>query len=53
MFRNDMHERKYALTCREIFTLKDGGEVALDWAQVREETPEDAPILLIMPGITG
>ena len=39
---------------RELFTLMDGGEVALDWADPwREEEEEDSPVLLILPGITG
>ena len=39
---------------RELFTLMDGGEVALDWADPwREEEEEDSPVLLILPGIAG
>ena len=40
---------------RELFTLMDGGEVALDWADPweEEEEEEDIPVLLILPGITG
>jgi abhydrolase domain-containing protein 1/3 len=32
-------------------TLKDGGEVALDWLETNCET--DAPIIIILPGLTG
>lgn len=38
-------------THREILTLKDGGEVALDW--MLEGCESDAPIVLILPGLTG
>lgn len=37
--------------CREILTLNDGGEVALDWMD--EGCASDAPIVLILPGLTG
>ncbi|XP_034476667.1 phospholipase ABHD3 isoform X1 [Drosophila innubila] len=36
---------------REILTLKDGGEVALDWME--EGCDERAPCVLILPGLTG
>ena len=50
---------------REIVTLSDGGEVALDWANLPSESHKsfhsnknssvqnNMPILLILPGITG
>lgn len=39
---------------REIFTLKDGGEVALDWLEPTEHPNNmyDATILFL-PGLTG
>lgn len=36
---------------REILTLKDGGEVALDWMDY--ECTEESPVILILPGLTG
>ncbi|XP_054739716.1 phospholipase ABHD3-like [Anastrepha obliqua] len=36
---------------REILTLKDGGEVALDWLE--ENCGDDAPCIIILPGLTG
>ncbi|XP_060652117.1 phospholipase ABHD3 isoform X1 [Drosophila nasuta] len=36
---------------REILSLKDGGEVALDWME--EGCDESAPCVLILPGLTG
>lgn len=36
---------------REILTLKDGGEVALDWME--DNCKADAPIIVILPGLTG
>ena len=51
------------MLCREILTLADGGEVALDWGTMKDPSqPEgvrpspsqqDLPLLLILPGITG
>ena len=38
-------------SCREILTLRDGGEVALDWAKV--DKCDNPTILLILPGLTG
>lgn len=35
----------------EILTLSDGGEVALDWMD--GGCPENSPIVLILPGLTG
>lgn len=32
-------------------TLKDGGEVALDWKD--EHAAPDSPIVIILPGLTG
>lgn len=36
---------------REILTLSDGGEVALDWAE--EGSLTTSPIVIILPGLTG
>ncbi|XP_025987143.1 phospholipase ABHD3 [Solenopsis invicta] len=36
---------------REIFTLSDGGEVALDWAE--KDCSITSPIVIILPGLTG
>ncbi|GAB0090355.1 ABHD3 [Sergentomyia squamirostris] len=36
---------------REVLTLKDGGEVALDWME--DGCEADAPLILILPGLTG
>ena len=36
---------------RELLTLKDGGEVALDWAE--ENSSPTSPIVIILPGLTG
>lgn len=36
---------------REILTLKDGGEVALDWLE--EGCDKDSPVIIILPGLTG
>lgn len=36
---------------RELLTLKDGGEVALDWTDY--DCQEDSPVVLILPGLTG
>lgn len=36
---------------REVLALKDGGEVALDWLE--EGCEPDAPLILILPGLTG
>ncbi|KZC11941.1 PREDICTED: phospholipase ABHD3 isoform X1 [Dufourea novaeangliae] len=36
---------------REILTLSDGGEVALDWAE--EGSSVTSPIVIILPGLTG
>jgi abhydrolase domain-containing protein 1/3 len=45
---------QYHRTC---LTMADGGEVGLDWGRrggdKREESPEEAPILLILAGLTG
>ena len=44
---------------REILTLSDGGEVALDWGEGSKSLPDvdmshrDMPVLLVLPGITG
>lgn len=36
---------------REVLTLKDGGEVALDWKE--DNTNQSSPIVLLLPGLTG
>lgn len=36
---------------REILTLKDGGEVALDWLE--SNCDNDSPLIIILPGLTG
>lgn len=36
---------------RELLTLKDGGELALDWSD--GNCKEDSPLILILPGLTG
>lgn len=36
---------------REILDLADGGQVALDWLE--DSCPVNAPVLLILPGLTG
>lgn len=36
---------------REIFTLKDGGEVALDW--MADNCDSNSPCVIILPGLTG
>jgi len=36
---------------REILTLKDGGEVALDWLE--DNCQPEAPLILVLPGLTG
>jgi len=47
--------------CREILTLADGGEVALDWGTASKSCPSPSQVkqdgatlvLLILPGIMG
>lgn len=36
---------------REVLTLKDGGEVALDWMEANCD--KDSPLIIILPGLTG
>ncbi|XP_063699206.1 phospholipase ABHD3 isoform X3 [Culicoides brevitarsis] len=36
---------------RELFTMKDGGEVALDWLETN--CAPDSPLIIILPGLTG
>lgn len=36
---------------REILTFRDGGEVALDWAE--KDCSVTSPIVIILPGLTG
>lgn len=38
---------------RELFALPDGGKVALDWALHAGELKEDAPIVVVLHGLTG
>lgn len=38
---------------REILRLSDGGQVALDWAEEAPEGAGGAPVLLVLPGLTG
>lgn len=40
------------LNFREILTLEDGGQVALDWDHPTK-ADENTPIILILPGLTG
>jgi len=42
---------KFLFFCREILTLNDSGEVALDWLE--SNCADDSPIILILPGLTG
>lgn len=36
---------------REVLTMSDGGEIALDWSD--NDLPQNAPVILILPGLTG
>lgn len=36
---------------REILTLEDGGEIALDWME--NNCKPESPVILILPGLTG
>lgn len=36
---------------RELLTLKDGGEIALDWSEYN--CYDNSPVILILPGLTG
>lgn len=36
---------------REMLTLKDGGEIALDWSE--KNCTDASPLILILPGLTG
>jgi predicted alpha/beta-fold hydrolase len=38
---------------REILTMPDGGSVALDAEVSEQQLPEDAPVLILLPGLTG
>jgi len=38
---------------REILTLKDGGEICLDWLDPYENCPLNTPTVVILPGLTG
>jgi len=37
---------------RQLFTLRDGGQIGLDWIS-KQERGADQPIVLLLPGITG
>ena len=43
------------LFCREMLSLSDGGEVALDWVLNESSTmpSELRPTMIIMPGLVG
>ena len=34
-----------------MITLRDGGEIAIDWTEVN--VSDDSPVILILPGLTG
>ncbi|CAG9467412.1 unnamed protein product [Pedinophyceae sp. YPF-701] len=38
---------------REVVIMKDGGAVALDWPVGLPELPADAPVVVLLPGLTG
>ena len=38
---------------REVITMPDGGSVALDSEVSERQLPADAPILILLPGLTG
>ncbi|CAG9580831.1 unnamed protein product [Danaus chrysippus] len=40
---------------REVLRLSDGGQVALDWAELTDEAGERSsrPVVLVLPGLTG
>lgn len=43
-----------SLLFREIFTLKDGGEVALDWLEPTQHSNNmNDTTILFLPGLTG
>lgn len=42
----------YCSVSRDILTLKDGGDVALDWLRLEGATDE-TPVVVILPGLTG
>ena len=37
---------------RELFTFSDGGTVAIDWANFKEDDRK-SPILAMIPGLSG
>lgn len=39
--------------CSEVLRLSDGGQVALDWAELADGDRESRPVLLVLPGLTG
>jgi len=46
--------KKNILFLREIYTLNDGGEVALDWLEpIRRPNDMDDATILFLPGLTG
>ncbi|KAJ2375566.1 medium-chain fatty acid ethyl ester synthase/esterase 2 [Coemansia sp. RSA 2607] len=38
---------------REIFEFADGGRAAVDWALPRRDAQQDAPLVILIPGIAG
>lgn len=36
---------------RELLSLKDGGQIALDWME--NDCDDESPVILILPGLTG
>jgi predicted alpha/beta-fold hydrolase len=38
---------------REKVFFEDGGHICLDWAETQKDLDENAPILVIMHGVTG
>lgn len=39
--------------CREILSLNDGGEVAIDWQYPKSEGPQSSITIVILTGLTG
>ena len=38
---------------REIFTLSDGGELAIDWVVNNETTTQKRDLVVVVPGLSG
>ena len=52
MIRSNRSNQPERWECyREILSLKDGGEVALDWTV--DNSWQTSPIVIILPGLTG